>query len=69
MFMRTLLGAWTVMHLYVFWRLTSLPAVVRRVPRVFLAGAAILLWALWLAPGFLEDRGTRPPRAISSGSK
>jgi uncharacterized protein len=57
MFMRTLLSAWTVMHLYVFWRLTSIPAVVRRVPRVFLAGAAILLWALWLAPGFLEDRG------------
>jgi len=33
------------MHVYVFWRAGSVPFIKRRVPRKFLIGAGILLWA------------------------
>jgi hypothetical protein len=38
-----ILGA-TPMHVYVFWRVASVPYVKRRIPRKVLVGAGALLW-------------------------
>jgi predicted MPP superfamily phosphohydrolase len=40
-----ILGA-TLMHVYVFWRVASVPYVKRRIPRKVLVGAGALLWTV-----------------------
>lgn len=52
------LGLWTLAHVYVFWRVWSVPIVARRVPRIALIAIAIVLWA-----SFLLER-TVPPLEI-----
>jgi hypothetical protein len=57
MFMIILLSAWTIMHLYVLWRLSSVPFVAHAVPKVIVAGAALLLWATIFVSRFWGGRG------------
>ena len=46
MFGSILLLAATLIHVYVFWRASSVPFVKRRVPRKLLVGAGALLWTV-----------------------
>lgn len=57
MFMTIFFSAWTGLHLYVFWRLASMPVVVRHVSRKFLVATAAILWASFLLRWFLESGG------------
>ncbi len=52
------LGLWTLAHVYVFWRISSIPVVAKHVPRLALIAVAIFLWA-----SFLLER-TVPPLEI-----
>lgn len=52
------LGLWTLAHLYIFWRISSVPIVAKRVPRIVLIAVAVFLWA-----SFLLER-TVPPLEI-----
>jgi hypothetical protein len=54
-----LLSVVTVMHVYVFWRADSVPFLKRFVPRKFLIGIGISLWAVFSLSRFLgHDAGT-----------
>ncbi len=44
MFLTIVLGVWTMMHVYVFWRAASVPAVAVHVSRGALLAIAVLLW-------------------------
>ncbi len=44
MFLTIVLGVWTVMHLYVFWRAASVPAVAGHLSRGALLAIAAFLW-------------------------
>ncbi len=55
-FFSIVLLAWTAMHLYVFWRIASVPAFAR-VPRVVLELAAFFLWTSYVAGRILARRG------------
>ena len=44
MFLTIVLGVWTMMHVYVFWRAASVPAVVAHVSRGALVAIAVFLW-------------------------
>ncbi|HUV64131.1 MAG TPA: metallophosphoesterase [Sedimentisphaerales bacterium] len=57
MFMTMFFSAWTVLHLYVFWRLASIPFVVQRVSRKFLVVTAAILWASFLLRRFMDNEG------------
>lgn len=58
MFGIILIGAVTVMHLYVFWRAASVPLVARHVPRAVLAGAGTALWAGFVLGRVVGHGGT-----------
>ena len=49
MFGNVLLLAITALHVYVFWRAASVPALRRHLPRGALAAAGTILWAAFLA--------------------
>ncbi len=53
------LGLWTLAHVYVFWRISSVPIVARRVPRIVLIAIAAFLWA-----SFLLERSVPPLEII-----
>jgi hypothetical protein len=57
MFMTMFFSAWTLMHLYVLWRMASIPSVLRHVPRKFLVLIAAVLWSTYFLRRFLDDRG------------
>ena len=57
MFMTIFFSAWTVLHLYVFWRLASIPFVFQHVSRRFLVAAATILWASGFLRRFLDNQG------------
>jgi predicted MPP superfamily phosphohydrolase len=57
MFMTFFFSAWTGMHLYVFWRVGSIPLIARHVSRKVLVGAAAILWAGYWLEQFLDSRG------------
>ncbi len=54
MFMTIFLTGWTLLHLYVFWRLTSVPAITRRIPRKVIALIGLVLWASAFLRRFLD---------------
>lgn len=68
-FLAVILFVWTGMHVYVFWRVSSVPVVARHIPRGVLWGVACILWMSYIgarivghfAPGrlarFLEVLG------------
>lgn len=49
MFGTVLISVITLMHVYVFWRATSVPALNRFLQKKYIAGSGILLWALFFA--------------------
>jgi len=57
MFMTIFLSAWTGLHLYVFWRLASVPFVAVHVSRMVLVAIAAILWTSILLLRFLDSRG------------
>jgi predicted MPP superfamily phosphohydrolase len=58
MFGIILLSVITVIHIYVFWRVASVPQVQRHVPRKLLIGAAVVLWAVVFLGRVLGHGGT-----------
>jgi predicted MPP superfamily phosphohydrolase len=58
MFGIILLSVVTVMHVYVFWRAGSVPFLKRHMPRKFLLGAGICLWAIFSLGRFLGHDNT-----------
>lgn len=53
------LGLWTLAHLYLFWRIASVPIFEGRARRIALAAVLALLWA-----SFLLERSVRPLEVI-----
>jgi predicted MPP superfamily phosphohydrolase len=48
------------MHVYLFWRLTSIPTIKRHIPRKILIGAGLSLWIIFWAGRFIGHGGTGP---------
>ncbi len=57
MFMTFLFGAWTGLHIYVFWRLASISVVVRHLSIKYLVVIATILWASFPLSRFFDSRG------------
>jgi predicted MPP superfamily phosphohydrolase len=51
------LALWTLVHVYLVWRIASVPVVARRVPRLLLVAVAAVLWMSFLVPRTLERSG------------
>lgn len=51
------LGLWTLVNVYVVWRLWSVPAIARRVPRWLLIAMAAFLWLSFLVSRALDRAG------------
>ena len=49
MFGTVLISVITLMHVYVFWRVASIPLLNSSFPKKYIAGTGILLWALFFA--------------------
>lgn len=58
MFGTILISIITLMHVYVFWRATSVPFLKRFFPKKYIAGSGILLWALFLGGRIYGHGGT-----------
>lgn len=58
MFGIVLISAITLMHIYVFWRAGSVPALKRHVPKKVLIGAGLVLWTVFLSGRILGHEGT-----------
>src|SRR5512137_1566191 len=56
LFLTIILSIWTAMHLYVFWRLSSVAWVSGHVSRWLLAAIALVLWASYPVARILESR-------------
>ncbi len=57
MFFTIVLGVWTAMHLYVFWRAASVPVISSHLSRGTLAAIAAFLWVCYPLSRVLEHRG------------
>ena len=64
MFMTILLSAWTGMHLYVFWRLSTIPFIHSHISRPYLFAIAAFLWASLFLGRFLDSRGLETPATL-----
>lgn len=60
MFFLVVLGIWTLMNGYVWWRIATLPVGVRAVPRAAFIGMAVFLWISYIAARFAERAGLVP---------
>jgi predicted MPP superfamily phosphohydrolase len=58
MFGSILISICTLMHIYVFWRITTVPLVTRHVPLAFLILPGVLLWALLFMGRLFHHGGT-----------
>ncbi len=56
-FFATVLVVWIALHVYVVWRVASVPYVAAHVPRKALIAAAVLLGSSYLAARFAERFG------------
>ncbi|MDD5563797.1 MAG: metallophosphoesterase [Thermoanaerobaculaceae bacterium] len=56
-FFTIVLGVWTAMHLYVFWRAASVPVISSHLSRGTLAAIAAFLWVCYPLSRVLEHRG------------
>ena len=65
MFGGILISICTLMHIYVFWRLASVPLVSRHVSVYLLIGAGVLLWAIFFIGRVFGHSGTGPLAAKS----
>ena len=52
------------MHIYVFWRVTTVPFVTRHVPLKILIGAGLILWAIFFLGRVIGHGGTGVPAGI-----
>ena len=57
MFGTVLILVITLMHVYVFWRITSIPFLTRHIQKKYIVGINILLWAIFVA-GLFGHGGT-----------
>ncbi len=57
LFFITFLSIWAVMHLYVFWRLASIPWVAAHISYPALVAIAVGLWASYVVARILDARG------------
>lgn len=57
MFFVVIFAIWTVMHVYVFWRLASVPVVASWVPRIVLAAVALVLWGSFMVSRMIGRLG------------
>jgi hypothetical protein len=63
-FITIFISAWTGMHAYLFWRLSSIPFVQSHLSRPYLFLAVALLWASLFVGRFLDSRGFETPAAM-----
>jgi predicted MPP superfamily phosphohydrolase len=59
MFFLVIFAIWTVMHVYVFWRIASIPVITAFVPRIILALVALFLWGSFIVSRIVDRFGTR----------
>ena len=57
LFLTIAIAIWTILNLYVFWRLTSVPLVTHNIPRGWLLAAVIFLWASFVLGHYLDHLG------------
>lgn len=50
-------SSWTLVHFYVFWRLTSIPFIVKRLSRKFIVTAGSFLWAIGILQRYVDEFG------------
>lgn len=60
MFGTILITICTLMHLYVVWRITTIPAVKRHLPGWLIAGVLLLLWLIFFLGRTIGHHGTGP---------
>jgi hypothetical protein len=53
-FLTIVLLIWSSLHLFVFWRISSIPAIARNTPGKYLVIAAVFLWGSFLLSRFLD---------------
>lgn len=58
MFLTIFLSVWTGLHLYVFWRAATIPFVRNLLPLKLLIPVAVVLYATFLVPWFVDRAGT-----------
>ncbi len=58
MFGTILITVGSLVHIYVFWRIASVPVVNRRVPRTIFVGAGLILWLLFFLGRIVGHGGT-----------
>src|ERR1700693_2511680 len=61
-FLAVVLFVWTGMHVYVFWRASSVPVIARHLPRGVFWGVACILWMSYIGARIL---GGLEPSAIA----
>ena len=70
MFLIVVLGTWTLMHIYLVWRASSVPAISAHVPRWAIVAAAALLWLAYPLSRILDRSGlgliARPMEFVGS---
>lgn len=59
LFLTVVLSVWTAMHLYVFWRLSSVPWVAAHVSRRTVGLVAVMLWTSYPLARILDAQGLR----------
>jgi hypothetical protein len=64
MFVIVVLGVWTIMHAYVFWRAYSVPLVSAHLTALAVAVVAALLWLSFPLGMFLDRSHVGVPRAV-----
>jgi len=64
MFGTILISIYTIIHLYVFWRLSTVPLVRRHVSGKMLFMAGIVLWTLFFLGRVIGHQGTTAPAAV-----
>lgn len=64
MFFVVVLLVWAGMHIYVFWRISSVPSIARHVPRVVLWFAASILWICYIVARNLDHVGLKSTARI-----
>src|SRR5215467_9137120 len=57
LFLITFLSIWGLMHLYVFWRLASIPWVAAHISHPVLIVIAVVLWLSYVVARMLDARG------------
>ena len=59
LFLLFFLLMWSLMHVYVFWRVASVPVIARHVSRHVIAGLGIFLWSSYFVARLLDHFGLK----------